>query len=196
MSTFSFPLICTLAKGKVFYLHIRLLLQLLFIRYAYIDYAIDRLSKTRDLSKTYLFISYDAACSFRANVLDRFNKLLPESKDLISRTQFSIDALHVNDHLERCMYLLSAAYQDCTGHFHGVGTEQYWSENNQMGPQTRQMNPGHRQDKIVAHHNDWNWKKLCTHGGSFFNVSESRHLKLFDSLDTIKRSDNSLGSVC
>lgn len=62
------------------------------------------------------------------------------------------------------MYLLSAAYQDCTGHFHGVGTEQYWSENNQMGPQTRQMNPGHRQDKIVAHHNDWNWKKLCTHG--------------------------------
>lgn len=90
--------------------------------------------------------------------------MFPTKKDLIARTQFSIDALHVNDHLDRCMYLLSAAYQDCTGHFHGVGTEQYWSENNQMGPQTRQMNPGHRQDKIIAHHNDWNWKKTCAHG--------------------------------
>jgi hypothetical protein len=62
------------------------------------------------------------------------------------------------------MYLYSAAYQEGTGHFHGVGTEQYWSENNQMGSQTRQMNPGHRHDKITEHHSDWNWKKTIRQG--------------------------------
>jgi hypothetical protein len=62
------------------------------------------------------------------------------------------------------MYLYSASYQECAGHFHGVGTEQYWSENNQMGPQTRQMNPGHRHDQITEHHSDWNWKKTIKQG--------------------------------
>jgi hypothetical protein len=61
------------------------------------------------------------------------------------------------------MYLFSSSYQDCIGHFTGIGTEQYWSENNQMGPQTRQMNPGHRHDKITEHHSDWNWRKLVKH---------------------------------
>lgn len=166
------------------------------IRYAYIDYAIDRTSKTRDFSKINLFISYDAACSFRANVLERFTRLLPESNELISRTQFSIDALHVNDHLERCMYLLSAAYQECTGHFHGVGTEQYWSENNQMGPQTRQMNPGHRQDKIIAHHNDWNWKKTCTHSKHVSHALMKNYSDGDKSHDSCKRSQYGLGSLC
>jgi len=65
------------------------------------------------------------------------------------------------------MYLYSASYQDSTGHFHGVGTEQYWAENNQMGPQTRQMNPGHRQDRISEHHGDWNWRKTIKLGKIF-----------------------------
>jgi hypothetical protein len=32
-----------------------------------------------------------------------------------------------------------------------------------MGPQTRQMNPGHRHDKITEHHSDWNWRKMVKH---------------------------------
>lgn len=98
------------------------------------------------------------------NILHRFREHFPKSKDIIERTKFSIDALHINDHLDRCTYLYGACYQECTGHFHGVGTEQYWSENNQMGPQTRQMNPGHRHDKIINHHSEWNWKKMGRHG--------------------------------
>jgi hypothetical protein len=62
------------------------------------------------------------------------------------------------------MYLYAACYKMGIGHFHAVGTEQYWSENNQLGPQTRQMNKGHRQDKITVHHGDWNWKKLTKIG--------------------------------
>lgn len=128
-------------------------------RYAYIDFVTDRTTHGRRLEGVDVFISYDAVCALQAKIRKRFETHFPDSKDIINCAHFSIDALHINDHLDKCMYLYSANYQECTGHFHGVGTEQYWSENNQMGPQTRQMNPGHRQDKIIGHHSDWNWKK-------------------------------------
>jgi hypothetical protein len=69
------------------------------------------------------------------------------------------------------MYLFSSSSQECVGHFHGVRTEQYWSENNQMEPQTRQMNPGHRHDKITEHHSDWNWKKTVRMGEVSLSIS-------------------------
>jgi hypothetical protein len=58
------------------------------------------------------------------------------------------------------MYEFSAAYTPSSGHFHGETAEQYWVELNQLGPQTRQMNNGHRQDCIIDSHSDWNWKKM------------------------------------
>lgn len=70
-----------------------------------------------------IFISYDSTCSYAVNVVDRFSKNLPEQKETMARACFSIDALHNNDHIDKCTYLYSANYQECTGHFHGVGTE-------------------------------------------------------------------------
>ncbi|KAK7007228.1 hypothetical protein R3P38DRAFT_2793085 [Favolaschia claudopus] len=35
----------------------------------------------------------------------------------------------------------------------------YWPASNQLGPHTRQMNLGHRQDTLIAHHGDWNHTK-------------------------------------
>ncbi|THU77114.1 hypothetical protein K435DRAFT_703122, partial [Dendrothele bispora CBS 962.96] len=40
----------------------------------------------------------------------------------------------------------------------------YWVELNQVGGYTRQMNDGHREDTIIAHHNDWNWRKTVNMG--------------------------------
>jgi len=106
-------------------------------------------------------VAYDSACSYSVNVQKRFeaNIRSPRLDEIISRTRFTIDHLHVNDHIDKCMYLYSANFMENTAFFHGVGTEQYWAENNQLGPQTRQMNPGHRHDKINLHHGDWNFKK-------------------------------------
>lgn len=120
----------------------------------------------RILDGIYLFISYDSTCSLKVHIVERFEKHQPALASLVDRTIYSIDALHINDHIDKCTYLYGASYQECTGHFHGVGTEQYWAENNQMGPQTRQMNPGHRHDKIIGHHGDWNWKKIGKLGES------------------------------
>ncbi|THU83090.1 hypothetical protein K435DRAFT_823037 [Dendrothele bispora CBS 962.96] len=48
--------------------------------------------------------------------------------------------------------------------------EYYWVELNQVGGYTRQMNDGHREDTIIAHHNDWNWRKTVNLGESFLFI--------------------------
>jgi len=65
----------------------------------------------------------------------------------------------VTNHKEDCEYRYSSAYQQNAAHFHGETAEQTWAELNHLGPQTRQMNNGHRQDVIIDHEGDWNWKK-------------------------------------
>ena len=120
--------------------------------------------KLQQLGRFDINIAYDSACSYSINIQSRFSNHFTKLKLIIAKSQFAIDSLHVNDHIEKCMYLFSTAYKDCMGHFHSVGTEQYLSENNQMGPQTRQMNKGHHQDKIMVHHSDWNWKKTVKIG--------------------------------
>ncbi|KAJ7152450.1 hypothetical protein C8R46DRAFT_1302833 [Mycena filopes] len=70
-----------------------------------------------------------------------------------------VPALHVQGHQDSCTYLFGTAYMECVGHFHGESAEQYWPESNQLGPHVRQMNNGHRQDTMIFHHGDWNYKK-------------------------------------
>jgi hypothetical protein len=108
-------------------------------------------------------VAYDSACSYSIKVKQRFKEHLPNHYEQIEDARFIIDSLHIHNHLDKCMYFFSAAYHDAIGRFAGVGVEQYWAENNQMGPQTRQMNKGHRQDKITLHHSQWNWKKTRKH---------------------------------
>jgi hypothetical protein len=118
----------------------------------------------RDVTKLPIAIAYDSVCSYSVNVKTRFVDNLPSHHAAISKTRWTIDSLHVNDHVEKCMYLFSTNYQQSIGHFHGVGNEQFFAENNQMGPQTQQMNPGSRHDKLTAHFEDWNQKKLLRLG--------------------------------
>jgi hypothetical protein len=108
--------------------------------------------------------SYDCACQYWVNAVERFEKHFPDVVHLVKRMRWAIPALHVQGHLEDCIYLFGTAYLPSVGHFHGETAEHYWPEANQLGPQTRQMNRGHRQDTLIDHHNDWNWKKIVSLG--------------------------------
>jgi hypothetical protein len=108
--------------------------------------------------------TYDCACQYGVNLIERFEKHFPDLVHLVKRMQWGIPALHVQGHREDCMYLFGTAYMESIGHFHGKMAEHYWPELNQLGPQTRQMNCGHQQDTLIDHHNDWNWKKTMSLG--------------------------------
>ncbi|KAJ6467656.1 hypothetical protein C8R47DRAFT_1056068 [Mycena vitilis] len=107
-------------------------------------------------------LSYDAMCQYSAYIEERF--AVDEYKDLlpiIKRMRFSIPFLHVQGHQDGCMYRYSTAYMLATTHFHGETAEHYWPKLNQIGPQTRQMNGGHRQDTVINHHSHWNYTKMA-----------------------------------
>lgn len=75
------------------------------------------------------------------------------------------------------MYCFASAYIANAGHFHGETAEHYWAESNQLGAQTRQMNNGHRQDTLIDHHRDWNWKKtaiMCAKRHSIITCRETK----------------------
>jgi hypothetical protein len=108
--------------------------------------------------------SYDCNCQYCVNLVKQFEKQFPDIIHLVKRMRHAIPALHVQGHREDCMCLFGTAYIESIGHFHGETAEHYWPEANQLGPQTRQMNRGHRHDTLIDHHNDWNWKKTMSLG--------------------------------
>ncbi|KAJ7615940.1 hypothetical protein FB45DRAFT_841586 [Roridomyces roridus] len=108
-------------------------------------------------------LSYDSMCQYSVHIIDRFkaDPNLQHLVPIVKQMRFAIPALHVQGHQDGCMYVYATVYMQATAHFHGETAEQYWPELNQLGPQVRQMNGGHRQDTIIKHHSDWNYKKLA-----------------------------------
>jgi hypothetical protein len=132
--------------------------------FAYSDYGLAHALGARAVDNLPVIVAYDSACSYSVNVATRFKVYIPQHHDVISRTRFAIDSLHIHDHIDKCMFTFSTEYMENTGHFHGVGVEQFWAVQNQSGPKTSQMNPGHRTDSITEDIKEWNWKKLVKLG--------------------------------
>ncbi|KAJ7884770.1 hypothetical protein B0H14DRAFT_2564170 [Mycena olivaceomarginata] len=109
--------------------------------------------------------TYDIAREYTAHLEERFAMHFPDLLDKVKKMRWGA-ALHVQGHQDSCMYLFGTSYISCIGHFHGETAEQYWPEANQLGPHVRQMNNGHRQDTMIDHHNDWNYKKLANLGAT------------------------------
>jgi hypothetical protein len=142
-------------------------------RFCNTDYALalalrDRFSPDRmvgELAKEVedidLVNSYDCACQYEVNLLERFETSFPDIYHLVKRMRWCIPALHIQGHKEGCLYEYSSSYKECVAHFFGETSEMYWAEINQQGPQTRQMNNGRRQDTLMDSHGDWNWKKMA-----------------------------------
>lgn len=140
------------------------------IRFANTDYALAHaLRQIKDLDNVdgYLinaicrYLSYDISCGYKVNIISRFQQNHPDLVTIVERMTYLIPLVHVHNHKDNCTYSYSSAYIPHAGHFHGETAEHYWPECNQLGPQTRQMNNGHRQDTLIDHHGDWNWKKIA-----------------------------------
>lgn len=104
-------------------------------------------------------VSYDVSCAYWINIINRFRLSFPDLVPAIEKIRWLIPLVHVRNHKDNCMYNFASSYIINAGHFHGETAEHYWPECNQLGGQIRQMNNGHRQETLIDHHSDWNWKK-------------------------------------
>jgi hypothetical protein len=113
-----------------------------------------------------ILLSYDINCAYWINIIERFEKNFPDLVEIVKIIDYLIPLVHVKNHKPNCIYLFSCSYKFNTGHFHAETAEHVWPELNQLSTQTRQMNNGHRQDAIIDHHSDWNFKKVANMGMS------------------------------
>ncbi|KAK0211996.1 hypothetical protein IW262DRAFT_1467410 [Armillaria fumosa] len=107
-----------------------------------------------------IMLSYDCNCSYHVNLAKHFeNTTFDRVRDCLARMRYMIPDLHVNGHNDDCIYRYGSAYMECNGHNHMEGIEQLWIGLNMLATQTCQMNNGFRQDTLINHHGDHNWKK-------------------------------------
>ncbi|SJL18668.1 uncharacterized protein ARMOST_22265 [Armillaria ostoyae] len=112
-----------------------------------------------------IMLSYDCNCAYNKNLSVCFQGVAFDGvRACLETMRYMIPDLHVQGHQDDCIYLYGSGYFECNGHNHGEGIEQYWALINALGAQIRQMNNGYRQDTLIIHHGDHNWKKTYTQG--------------------------------
>lgn len=114
----------------------------------------------------HIIVLYDNNCTLCIYIGRRFTEWFQDIAHLLNddSVDFVVPLVHINGHSDDCMYLYGIIYKENSGHFHSETAEQYWTESNQLAPQTRQVNGGHCQDTLMDHHNDWGWKKTMNLG--------------------------------
>ncbi|KAF8955769.1 hypothetical protein BDZ97DRAFT_1709000 [Flammula alnicola] len=159
-------------------------------RFANTDYALAHAIRQRKIPITYdtsssyntccdRVASYDISCAYCVKIVGRFTKNFHDLLDSIKKIRWLIPLVHVQNHKDNCTYFFSSAYMENVGHFHGETAEHAWPELNQLGAQTRQMNNGHRQDTLIDHHGDWNFKKLANMSATLYvDIKQAKQLFL------------------
>ena len=70
-----------------------------------------------------------------------------------------IPKMHLVGHKDECQIPFSFNYIRGVGRTDGEAIERFWAEANQLAASTKQMNAGHRHDKINDHCGGSNWYK-------------------------------------
>ncbi|KIO19308.1 hypothetical protein M407DRAFT_82971, partial [Tulasnella calospora MUT 4182] len=111
-----------------------------------------------------LVISYDIACKYSINFLDRVCNstypLLPENLQSLVSILWLIGKFHLGGHHEECQKFFNFNYTHGVGRMSGELVETIWSYFDWLKYQTREMGPGSRQEMLSDAMNYWNWQKI------------------------------------
>ncbi|KAK7434808.1 hypothetical protein VKT23_019995 [Stygiomarasmius scandens] len=134
-----------------------------FYRYANTDYVVA--SFLRNLcTLLFLVISYDIACQWHKNIIERFKNLPPLIRLClilrIKRMRFVIPKLHILGHLLKCQEMFSLNYTPGCGETDAESIERLWSFIGPITTSLKEMGPGSHQDTLEDHFGHWNWCKL------------------------------------
>jgi hypothetical protein len=128
-------------------------------RYAHADFALWK-GLNGSLEHLRLLYTYDVACQHFVNLLNRMAKVVgPETLEKLKEIVPRLPAWHGDAHVWWCRDRFCLKYTPGVGMTHGETVEHVWHVMNPVGLSTREMNPGHRKDKIDAHLGLWNEQK-------------------------------------
>jgi hypothetical protein len=133
-------------------------------RFHYTDYALAEVLKSYKYQR-WMTLAYDIWCSYMINLLKRFcERFSAKQAAQVEKLRGAIPSMHVHNHIKKCQYLHAFKYLKHSGTTHGKKIESSWSEGNQTGGSTKEMNDGHRHDTLDNFHNYHNWIKVLELG--------------------------------
>ncbi|KAG1846964.1 hypothetical protein C8R48DRAFT_750553 [Suillus tomentosus] len=91
-----------------------------------------------------IVISYNVACQWKVNLLNRMNGI----------------CFHASAHDDRCAIPHSLNLMPGVGRTDGEGIERNWAEINRVANSTKEMGPGARHDTLDDHFGHHNWRKF------------------------------------
>ncbi|TFK59703.1 hypothetical protein BDN72DRAFT_873011 [Pluteus cervinus] len=114
-----------------------------------------------------LVVSYDIACQWCLNLLERIQKYAKDlqiPEDTFKKFMFLVPKFHLPAHIGRCQTRYSFNFVTKVGRTDGEAPERGWSQINPIALSTSEMGPGSRRDTLDDHFGDWNWKKTTSMG--------------------------------
>lgn len=136
-----------------------------FDRYSHVDYAVaNALSGVPP--ELWTTLTYDVACQYSINFVKRMKSYFAHLVNVASKIDAYVPSMHLLAHKENCQFRYALAYAEGVGRTHGETVEHPWSEGNQAGGSTQEMNAGHRHDTLDEFHGFWNWMKIQKMGKS------------------------------
>ncbi|EJD33816.1 hypothetical protein AURDEDRAFT_76672 [Auricularia subglabra TFB-10046 SS5] len=119
-------------------------------------------------------LSFDKNCQYWVNFCERIeNEFGDDSVEyqIASQTLFCVPKFHISNHIEDCQFQFHPGHVTGAGRVTGEEVEPPWAELGQAGAQSRDSNPGHRQEIIEDAISDWNFKKLVGMGEHNVNAA-------------------------
>ncbi|KAF8808503.1 hypothetical protein BYT27DRAFT_7255613 [Phlegmacium glaucopus] len=123
----------------------------------------------RDTVLRRIVVSYDIACQWSCNLLNRCKIYL---KNVLSTTTdltltHLVPKFHLAAHVPKCQTAYSFNFTPHVGRTDGEAPERGWSAANGIASSTKEMGPGSRSDTLDDHFGDYNWRKIITMAESF-----------------------------
>jgi hypothetical protein len=118
-----------------------------------------------------LTISYDIACQWRKNLLERIRKLPEDMRPEFAKFLFQcgLPVWHASSHESECTNRNSLSFLPGVAKTDGEGIERLWAELNAFAFHTKNMGLGHRADTIEDKINYHNFMK---------NIGQREHQQL------------------
>lgn len=113
-----------------------------------------------------IVVSYDIACQWSRNLLERCEMYPPNALSISNNLDlvFLVPKFHLPAHISRCQIDYSFNLTPHVGRTDGESVERGWAAANAVANSTKEMGPGSRRDTLDDHFGDYNWRKVSQLG--------------------------------
>lgn len=115
-------------------------------------------------------ISYDIACQFSANFVERMTDFPVEFRIDVTKTEivWLVPKFHLPAHGAACQVIYAFNFKEGVGRTYGEGIEGNWAETNHATLMSREMPEAARHELLDDVFGSMNWNKLLNLGMSVF----------------------------